>query len=126
MTSRLRSPSSEVRPLWALLTLVLLAFVLWGSLVPAEAAAGGRYDKLQHFVAYALLAGSGLGALPRRSMVVVAAVTLVGAVVEVLQAVLPLGRTGSALDLLADAGGVALAWALWSGVRARQGARLPH
>ena len=96
----------------AVLFLLVLAFVLWGSLTPGHAPGGGRYDKLQHFAAYALLAGAGLVALPDRPRAVLAAVALLGAGVEGLQAVLPLGRTGSLLDLCADLAGAAVAGTL--------------
>ena len=91
------------------LFLLLLGFVLWGSLTRVQAPGGGHYDKLQHFVAYALLTAAATGALPHRPLLVVAAVTVIGGAVEILQATLPLGRSGSVLDLAANVGGAALA-----------------
>ena len=89
--------------------LFVLAFILWGSLTPVVAPGGGRYDKLQHFAAYAVLTATALVALPRRRWTVLLLVIGIGATVEVLQGLLPLRRSASGLDLLADAAGAASA-----------------
>jgi VanZ family protein len=96
----------------ALFFALTLAFVVWGSLAPAEQVGGGRWDKLQHLAAYALLTGLGSLLAPRRLLMVVVAALLLGAGLELLQVVLPLGRTGSLSDWAADAAGVGAAWAV--------------
>ena len=89
--------------------LMVLAFILWGSLTPVVAPGAGRYDKLQHFVAYAVLTSTALAAFPRRRWAVLLLVVAIGAAVEALQGLLPLRRSTSVLDLLANAGGAASA-----------------
>ena len=112
---------AALRAAAAVMFLAVLAFILWGSLTPVTAPGGGRYDKIQHFVAYAALAAAGLAAAPRRPWPVLLVVTLIGAAVEVLQATLPLGRSGSLLDLLANVGGTSLSGAVWISMAARRG-----
>ena len=103
-------PDRPLNRIAAVLFLVLLALVLWGSFADIETPGGGRYDKLQHFVAYALLAGLGFAARGRSSPTVLASLAALGAAVEALQATLTSGRQGSALDLLANLAGLALVW----------------
>ena len=110
-----------VRSAAGVVFVLVLAFVLWGSLTQVTAPGGGRYDKLQHFAAYAALGAAGLMALPHRPWAALIAVILVGASVETLQAVLPLGRSGSLLDLAANLAGVALAGGVWRLLAARGG-----
>lgn len=88
--------------------------VMWLSLRPMIGGGGGHIDKVQHFLAYAALTVLGLAASRgARATAVVAGVVAFGAGVEVLQALLPTGRTGSVLDGLANTAGAGLAWVLW-------------
>jgi VanZ family protein len=103
-----RSPEALVRTAAAAVFVLLLAFILWGSLTPVTAPGGGRYDKLQHFAAYALLTAAGMLAVPRRAMVVLVVVALLGAGVEALQGLLPIRRSASLLDLAANLAGAGL------------------
>lgn len=100
--------------------LLVVAFVLaalgvaWFSLAPeVPAPVAGYSDKLQHFAAYGVLMLLGLAAGARPWLVLGAAVVAFGAGVEVLQGLVPSGRTGSVLDGVANALGVGAASAAW-------------
>ena len=103
-------PDRPLNRVAAVLFLILLALVVWGSFASIETPGGGRFDKLQHFVAYGLLAALGFAARGRRSLSVLAVLAAMGAAIEALQATLTAGRQGSGLDLLANLAGLALAW----------------
>jgi VanZ family protein len=78
------------------------------------------WDKAEHAIAWAVLAGLGLSLWPGRAREVAAYSLALGALVEILQALMPLGRQGDWRDWVADAIGVAaavLAWALVRTVR---------
>ena len=92
---------------------MLLATVVWGSLVPAPPSApGGFNDKVQHFVGYGSLALLAQLALPGRRLRAAVGVILLGFAVEVAQELMALGREASWLDALANTAGVLLATAL--------------
>lgn len=113
-------PASTFSRLAAVLFVALLALVVWGSLKRLEPSAAGHLDKVQHFAAYATLTALGFAAAGRRSWPLLAGVAALGAGVEVLQALLPTGRTGSVLDALANTAGALAAWMVWTaGVRLR-------
>lgn len=97
--------------------------VVWFSLAPMTAEPVARHiDKLEHFAAYSGLTLLGIAALGRATLGLVAAILVFGAGVEVLQALLPTGRTGSMLDALANAAGAGCAWAGWAALmRLRRG-----
>jgi VanZ family protein len=88
--------------------------VLWGSLTPERVIDlhvrwGG---KIVHFGAYALMGGLGAWGFPQKRprRFILAAIMVVGALVEVLQLGVP-GRRGALDDALCDAAGVAFgAW----------------
>ncbi|WP_214369050.1 VanZ family protein [Pseudonocardia sp. H11422] len=64
-------------------------------------------DKLVHLLLFAALAGTGRSAgLPLRPLAV--ALVAYATASEVLQAVLPIGRSGDVLDALVDVAGIAL------------------
>ena len=102
--------------------LLLAAAIVWFSLTPITAAPTGRHiDKVEHFLAYAALTLVGFAARGHPWPLMAAAIVAFGAGVEVLQAVMPTGRTGSVLDGMANAAGAASAWGLWAAVqRARR------
>jgi len=86
------------------------AIILYVCLAPAQALpAVSVWDKAQHALTWAALAGLGIGLWPSRRWRVAAFAVAFGAAVEVLQATMTLGRTGDGRDLLADALGVAAA-----------------
>ena len=111
----MRPPLVPPRPLnraAAALFLVLLALVVWGSFASLQAPGAGRYDKLEHFAAYGLLAGLGFLARGRSSLILLASLAALGAAIEALQATLTQGREGSGWDLLANLAGLAVTWGL--------------
>ncbi|MHA6795265.1 VanZ family protein [Pseudonocardia bannensis] len=64
-------------------------------------------DKLIHLLVFAALAGTGRWAgLPLRPLAVALVAYAAGS--EMLQAVLPIGRSGDVLDALVDVAGIAL------------------
>lgn len=97
---------------------VAVAVTAWGSLAPARdvAFASGLWDKAQHALGYALLAGLLMAAQRRpRPLVAGVVVLAIGAVLEGLQALTP-DRSADVIDLVANAIGIAVACgavALW-------------
>ena len=77
------------------------------------------WDKAQHAMGFAALTFLGLLTFNSKSLQVAAAMLTYGGLIEVIQAVSG-WRSGDWLDLLADAIGIALAWAAWSFMRRRQ------
>jgi hypothetical protein len=105
-------PGALKQACYAVATAVLLYLCLApGKVLPKEPFS----DKVEHALAWAVLAGLGLGLWPQRPRRVVGYALALGALVEVLQALMPLGRDGDWRDWIADSTGVAaalLAWAL--------------
>lgn len=97
--------------LWITGAVLLASAIVVGSLLPGpvvESVAG--WDKLQHTAAYLVLALWISGMVDRRHYLwAAAAAFLLGAGVEVAQAVLTDTRQGDALDLLANGSGAVLA-----------------
>ncbi|MHA6800662.1 VanZ family protein [Bounagaea algeriensis] len=73
-------------------------------------------DKAVHVALFAALAATG-GWAGFRSRVLLSALTGYAVLSEVVQHVLPLGRTGDPADALADVCGMAAGWVLANGVR---------
>lgn len=107
-------PASPARRLAGVAFLLLLFGVIWGSLIRLDPSFGGQIDKVQHFAAYGALTALGFVAGGGRSWLLLTAVAFLGAGVEVLQAVLPTGRTGSVWDLVANIAGALTVWAVWT------------
>ena len=109
-----------LRRAFALLTIVLLAYVSWEAFKANPGGLHGpRIDKLLHFSAFLSLAiSSSLALVPGWRSVgqVVAGLLLYGALIEIVQAFIP-GRDASVLDLLADAAGLAAGLGLFAGLR---------
>lgn len=99
---------------WWLAVLSVFAVCLLPSAELPQVPVGG--DKVEHFLAYALLAAAAMQLHARRTTLWRPALglLLMGALIEVLQATLTSSRSGDAADLLADALGVlfglVLAW----------------
>jgi VanZ family protein len=75
-------------------------------------------DKLVHLALFAALAGTGrLAGLPPVGLA--AGLVAYAAASEVLQGVLPLGRSADARDVAVDVAGIAVGWAAAALVRAR-------
>lgn len=97
---------------------LLAAAIVWFSLTPITAAPTVRHiDKVEHFLAYAALTLVGFAARGRPWPLMAAGIVAFGGGVEVLQALMPTGRTGSVLDGLANGAGAATAWAGWVAAR---------
>ena len=77
----------------------------------------GHSDKVQHIIAFAVLAAFAAFAWPRRSLVrLLVLLAVFGAFIEVAQTVPVLNRDSDILDLVADlvgSGAVLLAFWLW-------------
>ena len=94
------------------LYLLLLAYL---SLVPVVPGAQEVSDKVLHFIAYGGLTGLLAAALPRASLMsIFIGVSLVGALLEVSQGLLNLGRMASFADQLANMGGALVALLIWA------------
>ena len=80
-------------PAWIAASLLLVALVVWGSLVPGPAAPPvDHFDKFQHAAVYGLLALWFTGLAARRHYVTVAAALIaLGVLMEVLQQAMHLG-----------------------------------
>jgi VanZ family protein len=91
-------------PAWIAASLLLVALVVWGSLMPGQDAPPvDHLDKVEHAAVYALLAVwfTGLVARPRYPLVGVALFVL-GVLMEVLQHAMHLGRQADVLDVAAN------------------------
>ncbi|MGY1688317.1 VanZ family protein [Geodermatophilus sp. SYSU D00867] len=121
------SPSSAFRVHGALsrgafaVTVLVSLAVLFAPASDVPAAPPG-VDKLVHLALFLALALAGRWAGTRPGPLAVLLLAY-GAVSEVVQAVTPLQRSGSVLDWLADAAGVALGLLLWA-VGERRAARV--
>ena len=95
-------------PAWIAASLLLLALVVWGSLMPGPDLPGPpNVDKLEHASAYALLAVWFTGLVPRnRYAAIAAALVGFGVLMEFLQQAMQLGRQADALDVAANAVGI--------------------
>lgn len=71
------------------------------------------WDKAQHGLAFALLALIGCFAFPRSLAAVSMGLILHGAIIEVLQSLLQLGRYGDVFDSLADTLGVLIGYGVY-------------
>ncbi len=100
--------------LYALAVLILLVLcVLPSDDLPDP----GTGDRFEHLAAWFVLTITGYALAPNRSLAIPAFALGYGALVEVLQGVLPSGRHSDPLDLLADAQGVAIAVVVFLAVR---------
>lgn len=94
-------------PITRLVFILALCVLTYQSIVPA----GGspvitHHDKVMHAIGYAVLTGLLALAAPRLGLLKLFIIpTLYGGVLEVTQSVMPYGRTGSFLDLLANMAG---------------------
>jgi len=94
------------------------AILLYMCLAPSEALPKSHlWDKAEHAIAWAVLAGVGLVLFPRQAASVVVFALGFGIAVEVLQGVLPFGRDLDWKDWIADCVGVAAAVLVWAAVR---------
>lgn len=95
-----------------------VAVLLYLTLAPGqELPATHIWDKAQHSIAWFVLTAIGLAFWPNRPGRVGAFALFLGALVEVLQAILPFGRDGDVRDLVGDSVGIAAALLLWLALR---------
>lgn len=108
------------RRAWQGLVLLLALAITAGSLLPLPAVTvAGGLDKLEHFAGYFALALLGSAIVPpERLWVVMARCFVLGLCIELLQAVATDYRTADGGDVIANALGVAAAWAVAGGGRA--------
>ena len=96
---------------WAVLSVGLALGLGWAALMPGDMTpALGSNDKLNHLLAFAVLAATGRLALRsgwRATLIVGAGMVAYGGFIELAQTQVP-GRMGDWADLLADGVGVAL------------------
>jgi VanZ family protein len=110
------------RPRWAALLAALMVAVCWLAFTPSTPALTfDNQDKLEHLLAFTVLAGTALLALPgglRGARLAGSSMLLFGAFIEAVQTQVP-GRSGDWADLAADAAGIAIGLALVAALRHR-------
>ncbi len=114
-----------LRRLWVAAILALVAAIVAGSLAPQQPVGPEHIsDKLGHYFAYFALALAVSGiSTPRRLWRHMLACFLLGALLEVAQAVLTEHRSAEWADLAANAAGIATAWLIAAQGRAGWGLR---
>jgi VanZ family protein len=97
---------------------VAVAVLLYLTLAPSrDLPTVHLWDKAEHAIAWFVLASIGLVFWPARPRLIAGFAFCLGALVEVLQWAMPLGRDGDVHDLLADTVGIAVALLAWAAVR---------
>jgi VanZ family protein len=115
----MRSPfdliASLPRPLRLALYAAAALVLTYMALAPEKEVPGVElfWDKLEHGAAWTVLALLGLVLSTKRRWAIGVFAVAFGAVIEVLQAVMPFGRDGNLGDWIADVIGVAAAYVLW-------------
>ncbi|MGJ8563943.1 MAG: VanZ family protein [Alphaproteobacteria bacterium] len=91
-------------PITRLVFITALCVLTYQSIVPAgESAVVTHHDKVMHAMGYAMLTGLLALAAPRLGLLKLFIIpTLYGGFLEIAQSIMPYGRTGSFLDLLAN------------------------
>jgi VanZ family protein len=83
--------------------------LLCGTLAPVAIRVPLLSDKIEHFLAFLVLALLGLGAFGRKNVVALAlALAAIGGLIEVLQGSSFVGRDAELLDWIADLAGIAI------------------
>ena len=109
------------RTIYAVVFLGTYVVVLVASLVPASSLPQVTLsDKIEHFLAYAVLAVLGARALPGRPWLLAIVLAANGVGVEILQQAMALGRQGEVLDALANTLGIAAGLGAASLMRRRE------
>lgn len=115
-TMRSTLPLAFKAAFWISLAALTFASLVPVALLPPQAL--NVWDKAQHALGFAWLAAWGLLAYPKNGLVVAVGLVLWGGAIELMQAATG-WRYGEWIDWLADAIGVAAAWALWRGLPTR-------
>ena len=97
------SPSFPFRALCAWMFWAAALFALVMALLPHPPQIGEASDKVQHMLAFAVLAGLAAMAWPRRLLVIGLGLFAFGGLIELLQMIPVLHRDGEAADWIADA-----------------------
>jgi hypothetical protein len=95
---------------WAFWAAALFALVM--ALLPHPPQIGNASDKVQHILAFAVLAGLAALAWPRRLLLIGLGLFAFGGLIEVLQMIPSLHRDGQAGDWIADAAATSIVLAL--------------
>ena len=74
------------------------------------------WDKANHVLAFAVLAGLGRFAYPGRALALLAGLLVYGALIELAQGMTP-DRTAQHSDIVADAVGIAIGWGVSAALR---------
>jgi len=106
------------RHLWVAMSAVLLAVVIYGSLMQGLAVPlPGNFDKVEHLTVYLALAVWFSGLYPRAGYWKVAVGLLsLGLAMEILQGLMRVGRAAEVLDMVANTVGVGIGLALSLGL----------
>lgn len=107
MLKKLTHPTSIRSAFW----LCVVAVLVLSLMPPSVQLPSTGWDKTNHLLGFAVLAALGCLAWPSRTTRVLAGLLAYGALIECLQALTPY-RFAEGADLLADALGLALGWAL--------------
>lgn len=112
-------PDRLPRPIRLGVYALAVAVVLYITLAPIDVLPqpSGWDDKVEHSVTWGVLTLLGIVLSPRRLWQIAAFTLALGAAIEVLQAIMPFGRSGDWRDVVADAVGVALGLGLWLAAR---------
>lgn len=116
---------AALRRLWIVAIAILVAVIVFASLTPSPVLSDANIsDKGGHYLAYLMLAlmGSGIAA-PERLWRTMLRCFLLGAALEVAQALLTSNRAAEWGDLLANVLGVLTAWVIAGSGRAGWGIR---
>lgn len=107
-------PAILPRPLRLSLYAAAVGVLLWLTLAPTrELPKVSLWDKAEHGLAWFVLTALGLALSPRRPRAIVFFALALGVLVEVLQAILPVGRDSDWHDAAADSVGVFAALGLY-------------
>lgn len=108
-------PAILPRPLRLSLYAAAVGVLLWLTLAPTdELPRVSLWDKAEHAIAWFVLTALGLTLSPRRPRAIVGFALVLGVLVEVLQAMLPLGRDSDWHDAAADTVGAFAALGLYA------------
>ncbi len=101
---------------FAILAFALAVIITVSSLIPAQPSLSiNNMDKIVHVLAYAVLGVAVLPAFPKIKPVNIwLGLSVFGLVIEVLQGLMPTGRSTDILDGIANASGALLALVAWS------------
>ena len=93
---------------------IYLLLLIYFSLMPTVPSPAEVSDKILHFIAYGGLTALAAAAWPRLALLwLLLGVSAVGALLELMQGLLSIGRTASFGDQLANMSGAALALLIW-------------